>query len=560
MKIYIYKYALVIGLGLLTISCNKDYLNRFPQDSPSSETFLTNEEQLDMAVTGVYSVLYNNPSAAPLPFAFAIDYSSDIAWERNTNALQLLGAGLADVNNAFTANYWDLLYVGVGRCNNILDKVSNLTGVVPEAKLSARIAEVRFMRAYFYFYLNELFGGVPLVTKVLPLSEANLPKSSKSEVNDFIMSELREIGGLLPSTNSAENTGRVTKGTALALLSRTALFNEKWDVAASAAKELIDSKVYELHADYGQLFTYAGETSKEIIWATQYNKSLLKTQGIPSQYLSRLLGGFSNKIPVQSLVDSYESIDGLNIDVSPLYDVNNPFNNRDPRLTQTIVLPQTRLLGTVFETHPDSLQTWDYSSGTPVRVANTDAINAFATFSGYLWRKYIDELDKADRANSELNTILFRYAEVLLNYAEAKIEMNEIDNSVYEAINLIRKRPTVNMPEISGGKSQAQMRSVVRKERKYELSGEGLRLFDIRRWGIAHQVMNGALLGRIRDKWLSNAPSIDENGTPSYNNVANKGEMRIIENRIFNKDRDYVWPIPRLETELNSNLIQNNNY
>lgn len=560
MKKNICSYLLAMSLGLTLSSCNKEYLNRFPQDSPSSETFLTNEEQLEMAVTGAYSVLYNNPSAAPLPFAFAIDYSSDIAWERNTNALQLLGAGVADANNTFTANYWDLLYVGIGRCNNIIDKAISLSEIVSQSKLQTRLAEVRFLRAYYYFYLNELFGGVPLVTRVLTLSEANVPKSTKEEVNDFIMSELGAAVEYLPENASAENVGRVTKGAALALLSRTALFNKKWDIAARAAKELIDSQIYNLHPNYGQMFTYSGETSTEIIWATQYNKSLLKVHGIPSQYLSRLLGGFSNKIPVQSLVDSYECTDGLNIDKSPLYDVNNPFKNRDPRLTQTIVLPQTRLLGTLFETHPDSLQTWDYSSGIPTRVANIDATNAFATFSGYLWRKYIDQVDKADRSNSELNTILFRYAEVLLNYAEAKIEMNEIDNSVYEAINQIRKRPTVDMPSISTGKSQAQMRSIVRKERKYELSGEGLRLFDVRRWEIAHEVMNGPLLGRIRDKWLSNAPTIDENGTPNYNNVMNRGEMRVIENRIFNKERDYVWPIPRIETEVNTNLQQNNNY
>ncbi len=560
MKKSIYTYMLAAGLGFTTISCDNEYLDRFPQESPSSETFLKTEDQLEMAVTGAYSTLYDNPSAAPIPFAFALDYATDIGWERNTNDLQKLGAGIADLNNSFTSNYWNLLYVGIGRCNNILDKAESLNGVVPAAKLQSRLAEVRFLRAYYYFYLNELFGGVPLVTRVLPLSEANVARSSKTEVNDFILNELTTAIEHLPSTLTAENTGRVSKGAALALMSRAALVNKKYDVAAQAAKTLIDMNVYALHNDYGQLFTYAGENSKEIIFATQYNKALQKIQGIPSQYLSRLLGGFSNKIPVQSLVDSYECTDGLNIDKSPLFDVNNPFKNRDPRLTQTVVLPQTLLLGTVFETHPDSLQTWDYSGGTAKRVANTDATNAYASFSGYLWRKYIDEADKADRANSEMNTILFRYAEVLLNYAEAKIELNQIDNSVYEAINMVRQRPSVNMPAISSGKSQADMRSIVRKERKYELSGEGLRLLDIRRWEIAHEVMQGPLLGRIRDKWLSNAPRIDANGTPHYDQVSNRSEMRIIENRFFDKDRDYVWPIPRIETEVNTNLVQNNKY
>src|SRR5690606_34090132 len=159
-----------------------------------------------------------------------------------------------------------------------------------------------------------------------------------------------------------------------------------------------------------------------------------------------------------------------------------------------------------------------------------------------------------------MNVILFRYAEVLLNYAEAKVELNEIDQSVYEAINAVRQRPSVNMPPIQSGKSQGELRSIIRKERKYEFAAEGLRFFDIRRWGIAHEVMPGKLLGRIRDGYLSSAPRIDENGTPHYENVSNSGEMRVIETRNYNKDRDYLWPIPRLETEVNPLLIQNPNY
>ena len=98
------------------------------------------------------------------------------------------------------------------------------------------------------------------------------------------------------------------------------------------------------------------------------NTKRIKTHSISSQFFSRLMQGFSNKIPVQSLIDSYECTDGLNIDKSPLFDPAKPFNNRDPRLTQTVVLPQSRFLGVVFETHPDSLQTWDYRGATPKRI------------------------------------------------------------------------------------------------------------------------------------------------------------------------------------------------
>src|SRR5690606_26643407 len=153
-----------------------------------------------------------------------------------------------------------------------------------------------------------------------------------------------------------------------------------------------------------------------------------------------------------------------------------------------------------------------------------------------------------------------RYPEILLNYAEAKVELNQIDQSVYNAINLIRQRPGVDMPPIESNKTQTELRSIVRRERRSELAGEGLRWFDIRRWEIAEEAMNGPLLGRIRDRFLSNAPTIDETGLPHYENVTNADLMRVIEIRTFNKDRDYFWPIPQLEIQTNNALVQNPNY
>ena len=140
------------------------------------------------------------------------------------------------------------------------------------------------------------------------------------------------------------------------------------------------------------------------------------------------------------------------------------------------------------------------------------------------------------------------------------MELNQIDQSVYDAINLIRERPSVSMPPIAAGKTQDEMRFIVRRERRSELAGEGVRWFDIRRWELAETVMNGPLLGRIRDRFLSNAPRVDENGLPHYENVTNADMMRVIETRTFKKDRDNVWPIPQLELETNKALVQNPNY
>lgn len=540
-------------------SCSEEYLERFPLDNPSDETFLTNEAELEMAVTGAYNSLWYHPSGIVLPFAITLEYASDIGWERNTTDLQALGLGQVDSDNGFTGGMWTALYKGIARCNSILAKAERLEAVVPEKKYKQLLAETRFLRAYYYFYLNELYGGIPLILQVQSLAESQTPRSSKQDVTDFVIAELTAIEPMLLAETNTANKGRVNRGAALALKSRTALYNERWQDAAAAAKDLIDMGNYQLHNDFEKLFTYAGENSREIIFAVQYMKGL-QTHPIAFQFYSRLAKGASNKIPVQSLVDSYECIDGLSIDKSPLFNPKEPFANRDPRLSHTIVLPQTKFVNYIFETHPDSLMTWDYNTVPATRVSNTDVTNAYATFSGYLWRKYTDITDKDDPNNSEINIPLFRLAEVLLNYAEAKIELNQIDQSVYDAINAVRQRTTVNMPAIVAGKSQSEMRSIIRKERKYELAAEGFRLFDIRRWKIAHEVMPGKLLGRVRDAFLTNAPRIDENGTPHYDAVANAAEMRVIETRVYNKERDYLWPIPRLETEVNTSLVQNPHY
>ena len=270
-----------------------------------------------------------------------------------------------------------------------------------------------------------------------------------------------------------------------------------------------------------------------------------------------MAAGFSNRMPVQSLVDSYECTDGLSIDKSPLFNPAKPFENRDPRLGMTIALPGSVYYGYQFETHKDSLMCWNYNVSPAVRVPNLDATHTFASFSGYCWRKYADPKEEHN-TRSDINPIVIRYAEVLLNYAEAKIEANQLDESVYTAINKIRRR--VDMPLIEEGKTQAELRSVVRKERKVELAGEGNRYFDIIRWGIAPQVLNGPCYGRIPKGLLSSAPLIDENGTPNYSSVSNRDEMRVIQTRIFVNPTNLVWPIPDIEIQTNKNLEQNDGY
>ncbi|GAB3251646.1 RagB/SusD family nutrient uptake outer membrane protein [Larkinella harenae] len=552
----IYSWFLCAGLMLGTTAC-QDYLERFPLEGPADKSYFANASELELAVNGCYKGMNFHPSDN-MPTQLLLDDCSDLGWDRNNSTLQQIGKGSHDSNNGFVKSVWDNSYKIIGRCNFILDNIHKLDGKMDAALQARHRAEARFVRAYMYHYLIELYGGVPLVTKMLALSEAQIPRSTKEECVTFILSELDEAAKDLPVSYDARNVGRATKAAALATKARTALYNEKWDSAAAAAKAVMDLNHHKLHPHYGELFSYKGQNSNEIIFALQYLKTSTVVHSTPQNFLSRNAQGASNKVPGQNLIDAYECTDGLTIDKSPLYSPKDPFKNRDPRLDFTVAVPGSNYFNFKFETHKDSVKTVNYTTNT--RVDNQDAIHAFATYTGYCWRKYTDLTDKDDRNNSELNIILIRYAEVLLTYAEAKIEANQIDQSVYDAINAVRQRPTVNMPAIKTGQTQAELRSIIRRERKYELTNEGFRLMDIRRWKLADKLLNGNFLGRIPNGLLATAPVIDANGTPDYSNVPNKAGMRVVEVRIFKSNRDYLWPIPYIETVTNKAIVQNPGY
>lgn len=562
MKIKIFT-AMVLLLSLSFSACQKDYLEKSPFN-PSSESFYSNQDELLIGLLGCYQQLnyseqnYGNGNLR-VPWQVFIDAATDICWDRTNGDLQNIGKGSIDANNRVALVLYREGYKGIARCNFLLDNVKKLEGTIPAALYNQSIAEARFIRALHYSYLLTFFGGVPLVKTDVAIDQLQIPKSTKQEVADFILSELDAAAVNLPLNQAVLNDGRATKGAALAIKARVALYNERWDVAAQAAKAVMDLGKYTLHNNYGELFKYAGESSREIILALQFAKTI-NTHTTPQYLLPRLPGGVCDKVPFQSFIDSYECTDGLPIDKSPLYNPQRPYLNRDPRLSFTCGVPGNIIFGYQFETHKDSLQIWNYNVTPAVRIANTEATHAFATFTGYVYKKYNDEIDRNDRQNSELNIILVRYAEVLLTYAEAKIEANQIDQTVYDAINLVRRRATVLMPAITSGKTQAELRSIVRKERKYEFALEGLRLADIRRWKIAEQVLAGPAYGRIPKGLLSNAPIIDANGTPNYSNVTNRADMRVIETKLFNKDRDYLLPFPTIEIQTNKALVQNPGY
>ncbi|MEQ8553988.1 MAG: RagB/SusD family nutrient uptake outer membrane protein [Cyclobacteriaceae bacterium] len=555
------KINLIIGALLLMSAC-EDVIDLNSLTEPTDATFFSNEQELELALTGVYTSV-RHQGGYSLPIQVNMDNgATDIGLVRGGFlSFDEVGAGSHSASSGGFASVYSHFYRGIGRANNLLNNMSRAQDVVTEAAYNRIQAEALVLRAYYYHYLLELFGDVPY-TEILATTpeDALLPRESKVTIANSIMDDLDAAAGVL--TDDPKDPGRVTRGFALGLKARIALYNGLYAEAAAAAKTVIDEGNYPLHPNYGELFTRAGENSDETMFVMPFMEGFATTQ-FPQAQGSRNRNSFSTVVPTQSMVDSYEATDGLPIDESLVYDPSNPFANRDPRLAASIILPQSEWAGLIFESHPDSLtvRLADGSNG----GSNRDSRIVIwpAAFCGYLWKKYTDEdAQLINQTFSDLDFKLMRFAEVLLIYAEAKIENDDIDASVLTAINRIRARAygvdvsdTGNYPEITTT-DQAELREIIRRERKVELANEGFRLFDIRRWRIAEKVMPVTLYGRILDE--ANAtmvPDIDEDGFVSYAGVESQYDLNTdqrfpnAQNRIFTNPRDYLLPIPQSEID-----------
>lgn len=568
------KKLIYLAISIFLLSSCDDFLEKTPMDSPSDKTFLANEKEIEMAVIGCYTNLWTDWEG--MPFFLAFEELSDNGWDRNTNDVQKLSQGANDANSSFARTVWATCYSGISRCNYLINNLSKVEGTVDADVLSQAKAEAQFLRAYYYSYLIDLYGDVPLILETITLDNAEIPRSPKEDVLAQIFKDFDDAAAVL-GTGNKPTSGRPTRQAAQALKARIALYNQKWDVAIAAASEVmkLEGSVVELNPSFPNLFTYEGQDSKEILFSIQFLFGQ-KVHPIFRLFGCRNGGGHANKVPSYQLVDSYECKDGLSIDKSPLYNPAKPWDNRDPRLAWTFALPSSGysnwknepgciFQGFQYETHRDSVKCWNYHTSPASYVANQDALNAYASFSGINWRKYVNDKNYGDVNNCDNNIIVIRYAEVLLIYAEAKVKAGQVDASVYSALNKIRNR--AGMPDITA--SGDDLFYAIARERRHELSGEGQRLSDIRRWKIAENVMNGFLLGRMQKSYPTKAPVIDKWGTPDYvaagipiaSDVNHPNtSMRTVDKRVFNPNKDYLWPIPYIERKTNPSLSQNPNW
>lgn len=519
---YIKNTTILLLSTLMFWGCGKELLDTTPTDRISTEIFWKTEKDATLAANAVYTYLEGVT-------IFGWDGLTDIGHRNTLFAVEAsIERGQYDALNSKVAAEWTDAYTGIRAANNFLDNVGRIT-TTNTTVINRLKGEVKVLRAYQYIKLVSLYGDVPLVTTAISLEESRkLIRTPATKIWDFISQELTEAADMLDKTTTEK--GRITKGAALALKARALLFAGRFPEAAAAAKQVMDLNVYSLYPSYEKLFTYAAENNQEVILDKQfikdnYSNNVFSTMGPYSQRASN-----SFYVPTKKLVDAYGMTNGKDInDPTSGFDPKNPYANRDPRLKYSIFVPGDVLPdGKIYNSRPNS--------GT----ADAIGYSYISTGTGFNVEKYINKEDLAQPGNSGINIILIRYAEVLLTYAEAKIEANQIDQTVLDALNRVRQRPDVNMPVLTTIGSQAAMREMVRHERMVELAFEGLRYFDIRRWRIAETVMPGKVYGM----------------TYVENNVLKTVEVQAFE-KVFNKDRDYLWPIPQKERELNPNLTQN---
>lgn len=615
MRIHI-KYLSFILLLVASVSC-EDYLDKNPLDKPSNETFYSNEAELQMALNACYNYItfvncVDDATLWPhLPDVFYRDNVTDIAATRLTSIVfQDFKKGELNPNSNLSIREWSWYYVGIGRVNALLDNMVKAEANTPKETYDQIKNEARVIRAICYFNLINDFGDVPLLTKTITIDEAlKATRTAKREVLDFIYNELDEAAKNLPDSYDGEDRGRITKGAALAVKARAALYSKDYDIARQAAKSVIDMNVYFLYSDYRNLFTYAGEYSKEIILDYQY-KSPERTHEFHMFNAPRNLKGQSQSFPTEDLVASFECTDGLPIDESPLYDPTNPYVNRDPRLHGAIILPRVwngtdvKTYGTIFcgieymsskeilydsgkeNILPSSLSEKEkkvFNANTNSMITNQEVTNAYSSFTGYCTYKYQDSTNLAAPSSCHNNLILYRYAEILLIYAEASVELNRIDQTVLDALNMVRARAygntdaggvtdisAANYPKITT-MSATELRKVIRRERKVELCFEGFRFDDLRRWGLLTKALSlRKNYGRPENYSMLSSkdiPEIDDDGLVKFpyaeDVYGQHGEVRKL--RFWEQlgtipEAYYLLPVPLNEIQQNPNLLQNEGY
>lgn len=554
MKLQQYTYSILALLVFFTLTNCQD-LDYNEETGNTKEDIFNDFARSKSFVSGIYNFLptdFNSVDGAIRSAA-----SDDAEHVNDISNIQKFNDGSWSAIQQLD-NVWGTMYSGIRAANVYLkesegQKFEELQYTNTYKNLIQQYNnypfEVRFLRAYFYFELVKRYKNVPLITTVLtPEEAANVKQATFQEVVDFIVKECDEVAAVLPLDYTAfagvNETGRATKGAALALKSRILLYAasplhnpnndlELWKKAAVAAKEVIDLKIYGLTASYSNVVNNLSlSPGSELIFERREAASNgFETRNFPIGFQ----GGNTGTCPTQNLVDTYEMrTSGLPItDPASRYNPLLPYSGRDSRLAQTVILNGLTWKGIPVESF--------YGGKNGLPLTN-------ATKTGYYLKKYVVESINLDPklgpvTTRERNWTIFRYGEILLNYAEAMNEAYGPSNaadlglSAITAVNLVRRR--AGMPNFPPTINQVNFQTKLRNERRVELAFEDHRFWDIRRWKIGDQTKEIYAMNITRNANL----------TLNY-------EVKLLEVRPFNENM-YLYPIPLTELFRNKNLVQN---
>lgn len=561
--------------AMLLTSCES--MDMTPLSQGNSESWYSSEAELEMAVNEFYILGYwNQPLEGSEQWTDNFTYRQQ---NRNPGSNGTVLDGTMNGQQYEVYHLWEQDYKLIARANTLLANYHKAAGNVNPEKLNRYAGEAFFCRACKYAELICYYGDVPYMEGTETISEAEQKgRRNKDEIKALVYEDFDKAIEYLP-VDYGTAAMHVTKGAALAMKARFALYFGDFDLAAKAAKGCMDLGVYALEPDFAKLFLQDTHVNPEKIFyiPRSLENDVILDAWYVNNGLPRNAGGYGSDNPSWDLFASFLCTDGLPIDESELFDPRNPFKNRDPRCTKTIVEFGTEHCGFEYNPRPDVKEVMNFNTGKMQSNNDNRAVNQYASYNGLIWKKGIDSSWTQNGKKVARDYMMMRYADVLLMYAEAKIELNELDQSVVDAINTVRARAYgVNLTDTKlypAVKLAAQdvMRKAVRIERRMELANEGLRYMDLIRWKLASKALNGYnyinlqpedLLNNIvkKDLWFwGMTPQIDEDGLADFSALYNAGYVALGAKRVF-PDRQYLWPIPTRDMTLCPNLKNNPGY
>ena len=434
-------------LGIFSFSSCNDFLDEELDGEYTSNNIYNTEEEANLALTGVYNSLSFTTSSNMI-WVFG-DVASDDA-VKGGSASDQAEIGMIDEfniksDNGILLSYWKFAYEGINRANNVIH--ANYGAGVDDGVKQQMIAQAKFIRAYYYFNLVNIWGKVPLRIEPVRTSNVNMGLSEVAQIYSRIEQDLNDAAGVLPpSYTQTADKGRITKGAAYGLLAKVQLYQKKWDdCITTITTKLEPLGLYGLEANYEDLFKLGAEDSREAIFSILHESNQNPGLGNSlNQWFAPLVeGGYYFNAPTNNYVLSFSE--------------QTTTGQTDPRLDASI---------------GRSGKEW----------LNDDVFDLTWSITGYLVKKHnqpLAEVPAGTKGDGGLPYIYLRYADILLMKAEAYTEANDLDKAA-AALKLVRDRAGLAYTKPV---NQEQMRSVIYLERRRELGFEFHRFFDLMRWG-----------------------------------------------------------------------------